>query len=62
MVHGKADGFVPCRMTEEGYAVCTGPKQLLLVGGADHGVSFLVARERYSAMIREFLDQNIGRK
>lgn len=62
MVHGKDDGFVPCRMTEEGFAVCTGPKQLLLVDGADHGVSFLVARDRYSTMIGEFLDQNIGRQ
>lgn len=62
MVHGKDDGFVPCEMTRQGYAVCTGPKQLLLVDGADHGVSFLVAREQYSAMIKDFLDQNIGRQ
>ncbi len=62
MVHGKEDGFVPCQMTQQGFAVCTGPKQLLLVEGADHGVSFLVARDRYSAMISEFLDQNIGRQ
>lgn len=62
MVHGKEDSFVPCQMTQQGYAVCTGPKQLLLVEGADHGVSFLVAREQYSRMIEEFLDQNIGRQ
>lgn len=55
MVHGTDDGFVPCKMTEEGYAVCAGPKQLLLVDGADHGVSFLVARERYTAMVEDFI-------
>ena len=62
MVHGLDDGFVPCEMTNEGYAVCTGPKQLLLVEGADHGVSFLVEKERYSAMVKEFLDTNVGRQ
>lgn len=61
MVHGKDDDFVPCEMTEAGYAACTGPKQLLLVEGAGHGVSFLVARDKYSAMITEFLDQNVER-
>jgi fermentation-respiration switch protein FrsA (DUF1100 family) len=61
MVHGTEDGFVPCEMTRQGYAVCTGPKQLLLVDGADHGVSFLVDRERYTAMIEEFLNKTILR-
>lgn len=57
MVHGMDDGFVPCSMTEEGYAVCSGPKQLLLVDGADHGVSFLVERKRYTEMVLKFLDK-----
>lgn len=55
MVHGVEDGFVPCWMTEQGYAACTGPKELLLVEGADHGVSFLVDRERYSELLKKFL-------
>lgn len=59
MVHGVEDGFVPCAMTEDGYDACTGPKQLLLVEGADHGVSFLVDRERYTGMIEAFLKQII---
>ena len=57
MVHGMDDGFVPCSMTEEAYAVCTGPKQLLLVDGADHGVSFLVEKKRYTAMVINFLNE-----
>lgn len=56
MVHGTDDGFVPCEMTKTGYAACTGQKQLLIVEGADHGVSFLVARDKYTAMITRFLD------
>ena len=62
MVHGIDDGFVPCEMTKSGYAACTGEKQLLLVEGADHGVSFLVARDKYTAMITRFLDMCIGKE
>ena len=61
MIHGTEDCFVPCKMTEQGYAACEGDKQLLLVDGADHGVSFLVAKERYTEMIYNFLNQHIGK-
>lgn len=59
MVHGKEDGFVPCKMTEQGFAACTGPKHLLLVDGADHGLSYIVDRQRYTQMIQDFLKTNI---
>ncbi len=59
MVHGTDDDFVPCEMTKEGYSVCTGPKKLLLAEGADHGTSFLVARERYTKMILDFLKETL---
>ena len=62
MVHGLADDFVPCEMTQEGYAACTGEKELLLVEGAAHGVSFLVDRPRYTAEIVKFLERNIEGK
>ncbi len=55
MVHGSDDDFVPCEMTKQGYEICTGPKELLLVEGADHGVSFLVDRPRYTEMVLCFL-------
>ncbi len=61
MIHGTEDSFVPCEMTKQGYAACTSEKQLLLVDGADHGVSFLTDKERYTKMITDFLDKNIGR-
>lgn len=60
MVHGMEDSFVPCKMTEEAFAVCTGPKQMLLVDGAEHGVSFLVERQRYTDMIVAFLNQYLN--
>ena len=59
IVHGKDDHFVPCWMSEQGYAACTGPKHLLLVDGAGHGVSFIVDTERYTALIMDFLKTNL---
>jgi len=59
MVHGTEDTFVPCEMTKEGFTVCTGPKQLLLVDGAGHGVSYLHDRERYTNLVEAFLKSYI---
>lgn len=59
MVHGTDDGFVPCEMTRSGFEVCTGEKKLLLVDGADHGVSFLVDPERYTQLVSAFLDAHL---
>ncbi len=61
MVHGTEDGFVPCEMTRQGYAACTSEKQVLLVEGADHGVSFLVDSDRYQETVVAFLDKNLER-
>lgn len=58
--HGTADDFVPCFMTQEAYNACTGPKQLFLVEGAEHGTSFLVDREGYSRIVEAFLQKNMG--
>ena len=59
MVHGTEDTFVPCEMTKEGFTVCTGPKQLLLVDGAGHVVSYLHDRERYTNLVEAFLKSYI---
>ena len=59
MVHGVADAFVPCDMTRRGYDACTSKKTLLLVEGAEHGVSFLVDRARYTHLVTEFLKENL---
>jgi fermentation-respiration switch protein FrsA (DUF1100 family) len=59
-VHGKEDAFVPCEMSEQGYAACVSPKQLLLVGGADHGRSFLVDPVKYKQLVSNFLDKYIS--
>ena len=56
LVHGTDDGFVPCEMAQQAYDACSGSKQILLVDGADHGVSFLVDREGYTAIVEDFLN------
>lgn len=59
MVHGREDGFVPCKMSEEGYQACCCKKRLLLVDGADHGVSFIHDRKGYTNAVITFLKENI---
>ena len=53
-VHGTEDDFVPWRMSMENYYACQAPKDLLLVNGAGHGVSFLVAPDTYQQKVLDF--------
>ncbi len=57
LVHGVDDGFVPCEMTRQAYDACIGEKEILLVDNADHGVSFLVDRPRYTKIVNTFLEK-----
>lgn len=57
LVHGTADDFVPCHMTRESYDACAGEKELILVEGAGHGLSFLVEPERCKAASRAFMER-----
>lgn len=60
LVHGEGDNFVPYSMTLEAYEACTGPKKLLTVPEAGHGMSYLYATETYNQLVTEFLDTYIG--
>ena len=53
-VHGTDDKFVPVEMTYENYKACTAPKRLLIVPGAEHGMSYLVNKEEYVKAVKEF--------
>lgn len=46
-IHGSDDTFVPVEMTYENYKACPSAKHLVIVPGADHGLSYLVDREGY---------------
>ena len=52
--HGEADDFVPCWMSRACYEACSAKKELVLVPGAGHGLSYPVAPERYLSAVREF--------
>lgn len=53
-VHGTDDHFVPVEMTYENYRACIAPKQLLVVPGADHGMSHFVEKARYEQTMQDF--------
>lgn len=61
-VHGKADTFVPCSMTQQAYDACAGEKTLVLVENADHGRSYLVDRPRVQAALEHFLESHLPKE
>lgn len=52
--HGTEDHFVPVEMTYQNYQACAAPKQLLIVPGADHGMSHYVEKDRYEQAMLGF--------
>lgn len=56
-IHGDADDFVPCRFSRENYEACAAPKELFIVPGAEHGLSYLVDTPGYHRHIEDFLDK-----
>ena len=55
IIHGEADSFVPVEMSREIYAVLASKqRELALFPGADHGISFLVDKERYLDTVKKF--------
>ena len=59
-VHGSDDKFVPVNMTYDNYYACTAPKRLLIVPGANHGMSYVVEKEKYEKTLLEFFDDFDG--
>ena len=55
--HGEADSLVPCEMSRRMYDACTAKKRLVIVPGADHGLSYPVAPEAYLQAAREFFSE-----
>ena len=52
-IHGSSDGFVPVDMTYENYNACSAARKLLIVPGADHGMSYYLARNEYEGAVLE---------
>jgi len=56
-IHGAADSTVPSFMSEKLYAAAPEPKQLLLVPGADHNNTAVVAGSQYLQLVESFIQQ-----
>ena len=57
LIHGAEDSIVPVTMSYENYRACAGPKELLIVPGADHGMSYFVDKSRYENALKRFWEQ-----
>lgn len=57
-IHGGDDRFVPCDMGRENYAHCrSAGKELLIVPGAGHGMSYMVDKTAYLTAVSTFLNK-----
>ncbi|MBO5287290.1 MAG: alpha/beta fold hydrolase [Clostridia bacterium] len=59
IIHGEADGFVPCDMSREIFDACAFEKYLYTFEGADHGLSYIMDNERYKNITGEFIDKQL---
>lgn len=54
IVHGDEDRLVPVKMAYKIFEACNNKKQLLIVKGADHGLSYIIEEELYKKTINDF--------
>ena len=57
IIHGEADTFVPCTMSEEIFAASIGNVRRCTFPGAEHGISYLVDKARYTRIVTEFIEE-----
>lgn len=62
LLHGLGDDFVPSAMSQTTYDAYKGKKELLLIEGAGHGMSYVVDKERCRQALERFFDQVLGQK
>ena len=53
-IHGTEDTFVPIEMTYENYKACTSYKELIVVPGAGHGMSYFTDKAKYEKAVTSF--------
>lgn len=53
-IHGSDDNFVPLKMSVDNYLACKAPKDLLIVPGAGHGMSYLTDKGAYERAVKRF--------
>lgn len=53
-VHGDNDTFVPWSMSVQNFHACKAPKEILIVHGAEHGLSYITDTETYQNKVLDF--------
>ncbi len=53
-IHGDNDKLVPWRMSMENFYACRAPKDILIVHGAGHGLSWVVDPDAYKQKLTDF--------
>ena len=56
-IHGDADNFVPCYMSEKNFEAVHSKKKILIVKGAGHGAAFLKNQDTYINFLKDFYDE-----
>jgi len=59
-IHGASDRFVPAEMGLRCHEAATIPKELLLVEGAGHSMSYFLAKGEYEEKLRAWLERRMG--
>lgn len=54
-IHGDKDDFVPVWMSEKNHEVCSSPKKLLIIEGADHAEAYYVGTEAFENAVTEMI-------
>lgn len=60
-IHGSDDNFVPLKMTFENYLACNADKELLIVPGAGHGMSYITDPKAYEKAVADFFEKCEGK-
>ncbi len=55
-IHGSDDNFVPLKMSVDNYLACKAQKDLLIVPGASHGMSYMTDRLAYEKSVMRLFD------
>lgn len=58
LIHGEDDGFVPCEMSRKNYEACASEKEIFIVPGADHGMSYMTDTPGYVEKFKGFLQKH----
>ena len=62
LIHGEADSLVPCDMSRKNYEACASEKELFVVPGADHGMSYMMDGKTYIHKMQSFLENHFTKQ